>query len=240
MLFLRSHDVLGANVTIPFKETVAQHLDGLGSSAEDVGAVNTICKEDGKLIGYNTDRAGFTQALRMDAKFDPLGRRAVVVGAGGSARAVLKGLLGAGAARIDLLNRTLARAEALAAELEGEWRWKVRPYSLEEKVVAALEPPDLLVNCTPYGMKGGPLEEQAPPVDALLGPSTLVVDLVYNPLETPLLRKGATAGARTLGGLPMLIYQGMDSFRLWTGREAPVETMFEAARVALGGEVHRV
>lgn len=229
---LRSPDVLGCNVTVPHKEAVIPYLDGLDDTARSLMAVNTIVNRDGKLTGFNTDMPGFMESLRREGAFDPGGKSVVIVGAGGSARAVAVGLAMAGAASITLLNRTVERGASLAKELSARGV-KSDARSLDAEPLARL-PLDLLVNCTPYGMKGGSLEGQAPPVDSLLRPSTLVVDLVYNPVETPLLRKAAQAGARTLGGLPMLVYQGADAFRIWTGQEPPVDVMFNAIRKALG------
>lgn len=232
---LRAPDILGGNVTVPHKEAVIPYLDALDSTAEELKAVNTIVNEDGKLTGYNTDLPGFLRSLKDEGQFEPKGRTAIVVGSGGSARAIAIGLGLAEVASLTLINRTVDRAQALAGEVAGRG-WNVTALPLTADGLANVGPPDLLVNCTPYGMAGGDLDGQAPPVDSLLGPSTLVVDLVYNPSKTPLLRRAAEAGARGLGGLPMLIYQGAAAFRIWTGQEAPVQTMFDAARKALGEE----
>jgi shikimate dehydrogenase len=109
--------------------------------------------------------------------------------------------------------------------------------ALTDDSIKRLAPPDLLVNCTPFGMAGGDLEGDLPPIDALLSPSTLVTDLVYNPSKTPLLRRATELGAQTLGGLPMLIYQGAASFKIWTGKDAPIETMLDIALKGLKQEV---
>ncbi len=229
---LRSADVLGCNVTVPHKEAVIPLLDQLDDAARALKAVNTIVHRDGKLTGFNTDMPGFLESLRHEGHFEPVGKAAVIVGAGGSARAVAMGLAMAGASSITLLNRTVDRGTVLAQELNARGV-RAEARSLDAEALAQLQP-DLLVNCTPYGMKGGDLEGQAPPVQPLLRPSTLVVDLVYNPAETPLLRQAARLGAPTLGGLPMLVYQGAAAFRIWTGQEPPVDVMFNAIRKALG------
>lgn len=218
---LRAPKVLGGNVTIPHKEPVVNLLDEVDPEAGRIGAVNTIVRQRGRLLGYNTDAVGFLQALR-EAGFDPQGRRALVVGAGGAARAVVATLLDAGAA-VTVANRSPARAQALAAH----FGVSVAP-SAEEAAQGA----ELIVNCTPVGMKGGP---EGLPLDLeRVRPGAFVYDLVANPPQTPLLAAARARGCRTLGGLPMLVYQGAASFRLWTGREPPVEVMMAAARRALG------
>ncbi len=226
---LRGPGVLGANVTVPHKQAVVPFLDEVSQAAQDTGAVNTIVNREGRLTGHNTDVTGFLRALQEDAGFQAQGKRALVLGAGGSARAVVYGLLKEGAGQVTIANRTVERAHRLIEALG----------SPRNANAVLLEPTelsngwDLIVNCTTLGMRHAPGENETPlPGDAIPA-NSLVYDLVYNPEETPLLQAAAKAGARTLGGLPMLIYQGAEAFRLWTGREAPVEVMFQAARRAL-------
>ena len=228
---LRGPGLLGANVTVPHKQAVVPFLDEVSQAAQDTGAVNTIVNQKGRLTGHNTDVSGFLRALQADAGFQAQGKRVLVLGAGGSARAVVYGLLKEGAGQVTIANRTVERAHRLI-EAVGS------PGNVD---AVLLEPAalsngcDLIVNCTTLGMRHAPGETETPlPGDAIPA-SSLVYDLVYNPEETPLLQAAARAGARTLGGLPMLIYQGAEAFRLWTGRDAPVEVMFQAARRALGG-----
>jgi shikimate dehydrogenase len=230
---LRSPDVLGANVTVPHKEEVLKLLDEVSRWGREVGAVNTIVNRERRLIGHNTDSYGFLRALREDASFDPRGKDVLILGAGGAAKAVALGLAREGVARIAIANRTPKRAEELAAALR---RYKV---GVE---VLPLDGPDLaraagrshlIVHCTTLGMRHSPTEGQTPLKADAIPRGALVYDLVYNPLETPLLLEARKAGARTVGGLPMLVYQGVASFELWTGRKAPVEVMFRAARKAL-------
>ena len=229
-------DAVGANVTVPHKEAVIPLLDRVEPPADQIGAVNTIIKARNKLVGYNTDAHGFMRALRGDAGFDPSGKQGVVLGAGGAARAVAFVLLKAGANHLTIINRTLERVESLSIELtanldEGQ---SIAALAWEERSFRqALNDCDLLVNCTTIGMKHSKSEGQSPVDAKFLTKNILVCDLVYNPVETPLLKMAAAAGANTLGGLPMLIYQGAAAFELWTARQAPVEVMFEAARGAL-------
>lgn len=236
---LRSPSVLGANVTIPFKQAVLPLLDRLDELAERIGAVNTIVNQGGKLIGYNSDAAGFLRALKEDGEFECRGKRAALLGAGGAARAAGFALLEAGVAALLIINRTLERAQTLAAALRGVAGRRgecpsiiVMPWE-ERGLKEALSSCHLLVNCTPLGMKHSPMEKESPLGRELISGDALVYDLVYNPERTPLLEEAERAGARTLGGLAMLVYQGAISFELWTGEKAPVSLMFEVARQAV-------
>ncbi len=233
---LRKPDALGANVTVPHKEAVISMLDEVDTLADQIGAVNTIVKVRNKLVGYNTDALGFIRALREDAGFDPRGKQAVVLGAGGAAHAVAFILIKSGVINLTIINEYLDVAESLSLKLtanldEGQTvsalLWEKRSFQ------QALSTCNLLVNCTTIGMKHGKNEGQAPVDAKLLTKDIFVCDVVYNPLQTPLLKMAAAAGTRTLAGLPMLIYQGAAAFELWTERKAPVEVMFKAAREAL-------
>ncbi len=233
---LRDPNLLGVNVTVPHKEAVIPFLDNLDNTAERLQAVNTIVNANGKLTGFNTDMFGFLNALEIDAQFDVEGKSVIIVGAGGSARAITTGLALNGARSITILNRSVARSQSLAKEM-AEYNVEVTGQELTDGTIKHLSPPDLLVNCTPFGMTGSDLEGAFPPIDPLLSPSTLVTDLVYNPSDTPLLRRAAESGAETLGGLPMLIYQGAASFKIWTGEDAPVQTILDTALKGLKQEV---
>ena len=225
----------GANVTAPHKEAVMAHLDEVAPGARAIGAVNTIVVREGRTIGHNTDWRGFLAALR-EGGFSPEGKRAVVLGAGGAARAVVYALAHAGS-EVAILNRTPQRAEALVQALSFSFpsaslaAFPLTAKALREQVAEA----DLLVNATPLGM--WPEVDRSPWPEGLAFPGHLAVfDLVYNPPQTRLLQQAAAAGARAIGGLGMLVHQGAAAFRLWTGLEPPVEAMYEACRRALGGE----
>jgi shikimate dehydrogenase len=214
---LRSDDSIGANVTIPHKEAVIEWLDALGASARDVRAVNTIVKRDGRLIGENTDIAGFLRALQ-DAAFEPRGAHAVILGAGGAARGVAFALAQAGAASITILNRTLKRAEALAEQVREH-----RPIPVVTDWANAPANADLVVSSlppsAPFDLSTLRLSRQA-----------LAFDLSYRPAETPFMRAARLADIRTVNGLGMLVYQGAYAFELWTGKPAPIPVMFDAVR----------
>ncbi len=219
---LRERDCLGANVTIPHKQAVLPLLDEAAPLAAAIGAVNTIVNDGGRLTGHNTDGGGFTAALE-ETGFAPAGKRFLLAGAGGAARGIAFALRDAGAASIAIGNRTPERAEALAAAAGAE-------------AVPFDAPPagyDCAVNCTSAGMHGSGAEDALPFDPAAADAGTLVVDIVYAPEETPLLRAAREAGLPALGGLPMLIHQGALAFALWTGRPAPLGAMREAARAAL-------
>ncbi|MDO8611199.1 MAG: shikimate dehydrogenase [Dehalococcoidia bacterium] len=233
---LRAPDRLGANVTIPHKEAVLPLMDKTDELARRVGAVNTIVNREGRLHGHNTDVGGFLRALREDGGFDPAGARVLVAGAGGAARAVVIALIDAGAAAVTVINRTFPRAGRLVQELQphaAETELHALP-DVHASWAASVLSCRLLINCTSVGMAGTQEEKGSPvPID-LIPAGALIFDLIYRPIQTPLMAAARKRGARVLGGLPMLIYQGADSFRLWTGLEAPLEVMFRAARTALG------
>lgn len=216
----------GVNVTVPHKETVLSFLDQLAEEARLIGAVNTIVVRDGKLVGHNTDAGGFSRSL-TEQGFELPGKRVVVLGAGGAARAVAVQMALSGAERVVFVNRTIERAEALAGLVSGlGCDTVVRSWS-DRLLGREIGDADLVVQTTALGMH--PHVDDSPPVDARwFHTGQLVYDLVYNPRHTRFLQKAALAGARTASGLRMLLYQGVQAFELWTGRKAPVEEMRRA------------
>ena len=230
---LRLDAYLGANVTVPHKERVSEFLDGIDSWAASVGAVNTIAKEDGRLIGYNTDTYGFLTSLTEKASFAPAGANVLLLGAGGTARAAAFALASHATSRLIIANRTLRRAQTLAQTV-AKVMPSVEAISLRRSDLAeAASGADLIVNSTSMGMSHGDADGATPMVADLIPAGILVYDMVYNPPETPLLREARKANARTMGGLWMLIYQGAAAFERWTGRKAPLEVMYAAAQRAL-------
>ena len=228
---LRAPGTLGINVTVPHKEAVISFLDEVDQWASTAGAVNTVVNRGGRLTGHNTDGIGFLRALREGAGFEPRGRDVLVLGAGGSARGVVYALARVGVAQMFIANRTVERAEGLA-HLAVDNGVASEALELSEAPRAAREVA-LIVNCTSIGMVHGPDEGGTPLVAADIPSWVLVNDLVYNPQETPLLREAARAGAATLGGIQMLVYQGAASFEMWTEQDAPVQVMLEAATAAM-------
>ena len=230
---LRQEEYLGANLTIPHKETVMGMLDEVDSSAADIGAVNTVVKRDGRMIGYNTDAYGLVRSLKDEAGFDPRGKAVVLLGAGGAARAAAYGLAKEGAASLTIANRTEERARSLAEDMRPHLR-ATAAVGLDQAALSQVcANADLIVNATPMGMRGGPAEDESPLRSALIPQSALVYDMVYTPAVTHLMKEAVLAGAQTLGGLAMLVYQGAASFELWTGKAAPVGVMMSAAEDAL-------
>jgi shikimate dehydrogenase len=230
---LRDGERIGANVTVPHKEAVLDLLDVLTEEAQRTGAVNAIARQDGRLVGHNTDIAGFAEALREDGGFEPRGARACVLGAGGAARAAIVALIDGGAAGIALWNRTPERAHALAGALDPEQR---RLRVVGDDVARAALDADLIINCTTLGMAHGAGAALTPLPAAAIPAGAFVFDIVANPLETPLLAAARARGCRGLGGLSMLVRQGAHAFQLWTGRPAPLDVMFATARRAMGFE----
>jgi shikimate dehydrogenase len=206
--------------------------------ATEAGAVNTIVHREGRLTGHNTDSYGFLRALREAGGFEPAGRRVLVLGAGGAARGVALALIREGISQLLVANRTVSRAEPLVRlARERGVAGQALPLAWNELSLAAVQS-DLIVNCTTIGMAHGPDPQGTPLLRHQIPPTSLVYDLVYNPLETPLLRAAARAGAGVLGGIQMLVYQGAASFELWTGKPAPVEVMLQAATRAMAERIH--
>ena len=230
---LRTEPHIGANVTVPHKERVIDFIDTVDTVAARIGAVNTIVRSGDSLTGYNTDVTGFIRSLREKGGFEPRGCRALVLGAGGAARAAVFGLIDEGVESLAIANRTLERAESLAEEASQLLkRISAMPLQGDEltRVAASV---DLIVNSTSIGMRHTDSEGSSPIARVHIDPCSLVCDMVYNPADTPLLREARAVGARTLGGLPMLIYQGAAAFEIWTGRQAPVGVMFRAGEIAI-------
>lgn len=223
---LRAGDVLGANVTVPYKQDVIPHLDDLNDDARALGAVNTIINRGGRLYGVNTDVPGFAADLRAH-DVGVAGETVVVLGAGGAGRAVIAALMQLGAGRIILANRTLARADAIAAQYPGT---TITATALSNAMLsAAMRAAALLVNATSAGLHG----DDAPIPLALLGhlpESATVYDLIYHP--TALLHAATARGLRAIDGLGMLIHQGALAWEQWTGQPAPLAVMWNAAYAA--------
>lgn len=218
---LRGLAVCGASVTIPFKEEIIPLLDELDPQAARMGAVNTVVNRDGRLIGYNTDWLGALQAL--EAKIEIAGKRFLILGGGGAARAIAFGILEKGG-QVAITDLDMAKALALGRKL---WVEVVAPDHLEQYPAA------VLINATPVGM--APESEDLPIAPHLLPRFQVIMDIVYRPLETRLLKEARARGCKAIDGLQMLIHQGAAQFELWTGRPAPFEVMARAAYDALQG-----
>ena len=230
---LRGLRMRGLNVTIPHKGAVVEYLDEVSETAQILGAVNTILNTGGHLTGYNSDGLGFLRSLAEQDE-EALGKKVVVIGAGGAARAVALAVAGAGASQLAIVNRTISRAQQLASLISQRG-------SLSQVAAIDLDTPeaaevvsraDVIVDCTPVGMH--PHESVPSVVPAQwLRPHQLVCDLTYNPHQTVLLSAAQQVGARTMDGTGMLVHQGAIGFEHWTGQPAPVSIMRQALLEAL-------
>ena len=219
---LKGLDFRGANVTIPHKTLIIKYLDAVDADALIIGAVNTIVNDGGMMTGYNTDVSGFLAAL-AEAEFMPDDSNAVILGGGGAARAVLWGLCKRKAAYITIGVRNPQKARVLADDFSVYGNIEVLDWQSDE-FREVMKTADILINTTPLGMY--PNVDEMPPVDLKLLPEgALVYDIVYNPAKTKLLKTAESLGYPTLNGLSMLLLQGKESFRLFTGELPDLDVM---------------
>ena len=231
---LRSLPFVGFNVTMPYKRLMLELCDEVAAQAKLAGAVNTVQVIDGRLMGYNTDGRGLLESLRDDAGFVPEGKRAVVLGSGGAAGAIVAALVLGRVAHMTIVSRDPAHADELVA--------RMAPYAHDTELVVVqagdesgplVQAADLVVNSTPLGMRPG---DPSPTRSEWLHPGQVVSDMIYSPPDTPLLNAARVAGAAPLGGLGMLVAQGAISLEIWNGDSAvsaPRDVMCEAAQQAL-------
>ena len=226
----KAANIIGINVTIPHKQNVIPYLDELSREATLIGAVNTLIFRDGTISGENTDAPGFLQAMQEDGHEVPQGGSAVIIGAGGSARAIVVALALAGVQTICITNRTISRAVALATDLSAKTDASIYGIGLDDpQLPDAVGTSQLIVNTASTSMDvSHPLL-----IDPeWLAPQSIVYDIVYTPPETRLLQAAAEKGCHTIGGLGMLVHQGAIAFERWTGVNPPVETMRQALQGA--------
>lgn len=212
--------VSGFNVTVPFKESIVPYLNELSAEAQFLGSVNTVTYKDGKWIGHSTDGSGFVRSAKVEG-LTFRGKKVLLYGGGGSARAVAAAISKEGISSLCLVNRTRNRAEKIA-EL-------IKENAPQIEVVlggTTHEEFDILINCTSVGLDG---EECAVPNDQIKRVKC-VIDIVYNPPKTPLIKKAEVYGIPTFNGLGMLLYQAIEAFEIWTGEKAPVEVMDRSLR----------
>jgi len=217
---VRALNMRGVNVTIPHKVAVLPYLDALSEEARIIGAVNTIVNEGGRLTGHNTDGIGYVSALREESGFDPQGKRVLLLGAGGAARAVAAQIALAGARQLTVAARDGEKARELAAHLRG---YADADDILLERAHEKVPAYDLIINTTPIGMH--PHGEGVPLPTAYFREGQFVSDLIYNPRKTRFLQEAEARGSTVSGGLGMFIHQGAHAFSLWTGRKAPTDVM---------------
>ena len=218
----------GINITIPHKQTIIPYLDEVSPDAKLTGAVNTVKNEDGKLSGFNTDVGGFLRAIREDLDFTPEGKTLFLIGAGGAARAVLSAFCMNGGAIVYIADIIKEKAIKLADQFKANFKEiSIETNNIEDRGIVSekFSEADILVNASPAGMDGiGTLDI---PLNNLKQ-SAVVYDLVYKPVKTQLLQDAKKLGHKASGGLTMLLYQGAESFEIWTGETAPVDVMKKA------------
>lgn len=230
--------ILGFNVTIPYKQTIIPYLYEVDEEARFIGAVNTVHIQGNNLFGFNTDGHGFTSALKK-RNVHLKNCSAIVLGAGGAARAVIFNLVRCGAKKLFIFNRTLQRAKNLAGEvLEASQSIKVSFGDLDSKTIsAAIETCQLIVNATSLGM--WPDINKAPYLFERDRPGVVAIDLIYNPLQSKFLKSARQAGVKTLDGLDMFVFQGAISLKIWLGLEKHIEFNHERLRKYLSTELKK-
>jgi len=231
---IKALNIKGVNITFPYKEKVIELLDEVEESAQRIGAVNTIVNNKGILTGYNTDVIGFKKSLQEDGKFFTKKRKAVILGAGGASRAVVYALLEEGIEEICIFNRIPEKAEKIKKDLSPFFPGSnINIFPLEkERLKDKIKNANLLVNATSLGMP--PKIDNTPlPDEKLFHPNLLVYDLIYHPAKTLFLRQAERAGAKIINGLPMLVYQGIESFYLWTELKPEGEEILKMIRQIL-------
>jgi len=232
VLGLKAVGARGFNVTIPHKTAVTKYLDELDEFAAKIHSVNTVVNDDGTLIGHNTDGIGVINALKR-ANFSIKGKSVAIIGAGGSGRAASLAIAREGPRELYIINRTFKKALKLAKILEENFHFPITPLHLERASMSStLKAVDLLINCTSLGMYPN---TSIPVHPNLLRRDMLVMDLVYTPLMTPLLKAARDKGARIVNGIEVLVEQAAKSFEIWTGVKAPISLMRRVAYNSIGG-----
>lgn len=233
---IKAMGFMGFNVTMPHKKTVIEYLDGLSEEAILADAVNTVKRDDDRLIGHNTDGRGFIESLKMDADFLPEGKDALIIGAGGAARSVAISLAMSNVSSLTVVNRTSNKAKILTALIKDNFpECEVKVLSQnDEKIVSAKKSSQLIVNATSKGMRDNP----GLPIDIDgISSGHLVYDLIYDPVETDFLKRASELGAKTINGMKMLLYQGMIAWEIWTGLKPPADKMAETLNLLIERKV---
>ena len=222
---IRRYQMFGINLSMPYKEQVISYLDQLSEEARLIGAVNTVVNREGTLIGYNTDGKGFFKSL---PSFKISGKRMVLLGAGGAAKAILAQAILDGVGQISVFVRlaSIEKTRPYLEKLQNETGFKVDLFALEDvsELQARIIDSDLLVNATSVGMDGVSLPI---PASVVLPEKLLVADVIYQPFETPFLNWARNQGNQSINGLGMLLYQAAEAFELWTGKEMPTDQIWE-------------
>lgn len=222
---IRRYQMFGINLSMPYKEQVIPYLDQLSEEARLIGAVNTVVNREGTLIGYNTDGKGFFKSL---PSFKISGKRMVLLGAGGAAKAILSQAILDGVSQVSVFVRSasIEKTRPYLEKLQNETGFKADLFALEDvsELQARITDSDLLVNATSVGMDG---VSQPIPTSIVLPEKILVADVIYQPFETPFLKWARNQGNHAVNGLGMLLYQAAEAFQLWTGKEMPTDQIWE-------------
>ena len=222
---IRRYQMFGINLSMPYKEQVIPYLDQLSEEARLIGAVNTVVNREETLIGYNTDGKGFFKSL---PSFKISGKRIVLLGAGGAAKAILAQAILDGVSQVSVFVRSgsIEKTRPYLEKLQNETGLKVDLFALEDvsKLQARITDSDLLVNATSVGMDG---LSQPIPTSIVLPEKLLVADVIYQPFETPFLKWARNQGNQSINGLGMLLYQAAEAFQLWTGKQMPTDQIWK-------------
>ena len=225
---IKRYDMFGVNISMPYKQAVIPHLDQLSKSAQLIGAVNTVIPRDGQLIGHNTDGIGFFKSLEKLAGFQVQGKVMTILGGGGAATAIISQAALDGAAKIYIFSRSqsLERHAATAQKISLETQVPIEVLPLEDSdlLQEKIFQSRLLVNGTSVGMDGQTLLIDE---ETILPQHLLVVDVIYQPFETPFLNFAKQQGAKTVNGLGMLLFQAAEAFQIWTGKEMPTDYIWD-------------
>ncbi|MBP2630704.1 MAG: aroE [Firmicutes bacterium] len=221
---LKKLNFRGFNVTIPHKVAIMEHLDEIDQSARAIGAVNTVVNNDGKLTGYNTDYIGFIAPIK-EMKFQITGKNALILGAGGAARAVLWGLISEKVSNITVVGRNMEKLSSLRDQFKEYFELQILDWN-DDKYAERCKTADIIVNTTPLGMH--PQINVCPPIDwSCVNKNALAYDLIYTPAVTNFLAQAKENGNVILNGKSMLVEQGAAAFKMWTGQEAPTQVMHD-------------
>lgn len=225
IMCLKALGIVGLNITIPHKEAAMEFLDEFDEDARKIGAVNTVLNTKGKLIGYNTDCYGFTTHLEKDGGFDPRDKKAVLLGAGGAAKALAVGLAKKGVKKITIFDVMKARAQILSEKIRREFDCTANYFDAVEttSLFWGIKEADILLNASPVGMK--PHDKLHVPVRSF-HEGLFVYDVIYK--DTPLIKAAKKKRLKCLNGSGMLLYQAVKAFEIWTGKKAPVDVMKKA------------
>ena len=222
---IRRYQMYGINISMPYKEQVIPYLDQLSEEACLIGAVNTVVNREGTLIGYNTDGKGFFKSL---PSFKISGKKMVLLGAGGAAKAILAQAILDGVSQISVFVRSssMEKTRPYLEKIQNATGFRVDLFALEDRqdLQDSITHADLLVNATSVGMDG---TSQPIPSSIVLPDKLLVADVIYQPFETPFLKWAKEQGNQSINGLGMLLYQAAEAFELWTGKEMPTDQIWE-------------